>query len=140
MTWLLWIIASCVFAIAEMVTMGLFLAPFALGAAVAATIAGIGGGLVPTLVSFAVTSALVLFTIRPLVLSHRRLPIALRTGTAALIGARAAVTERIAESHAGSVRIGGEVWTARAYGEEVIEAGTTVTVIEIRGATAWVTE
>ena len=140
MTWLLWIIAACVFGMAEMVSMGLFLAPFALGAAIAAAIAGIGGGLVLTLVSFAVASALVLFTIRPLVLSRRRVPIALRTGTAALIGAHAVVIERIAESHAGSVRIGGEAWTARAYGEEVIEVGTTVTVIEIRGASAWVTE
>jgi membrane protein implicated in regulation of membrane protease activity len=65
---------------------------------------------------------------------------ALRTGTAALIGVHAVVLERIASEHAGAGRIGGEAWTARAYGEEVIEAGTTVTVIEIRGATAWVTE
>jgi membrane protein implicated in regulation of membrane protease activity len=51
------------------------------------------------------------------------------------------VLERIANEHPGTVRIGGEVWTARAYGEdEVIEAGEVVDVIEIRGATALVTE
>ncbi len=140
MTWLLWIIAAGVFGMAEMVSMGLFLAPFALGAAIAAGVAGVGGGLVPTLVAFAVASALFLFAIRPLVLSHRRVPMTVRTGTAALIGVRAMVLQRIVSEQAGAVRIGGEAWTARAYGEEVIEAGTTVTVIEIRGATAWVTE
>jgi membrane protein implicated in regulation of membrane protease activity len=39
------------------------------------------------------------------------------------------------------VKLDGEVWTARAYGEdEVIEPGTVVHVIEIQGATALVTE
>ena len=39
----------------------------------------------------------------------------------------------------GTVKIGGEVWTARAYDEnEVILAGEQVEVVEIRGATALV--
>jgi membrane protein implicated in regulation of membrane protease activity len=51
------------------------------------------------------------------------------------------VLERIAFAHYGAVRIDGEVWTARTYGEdEVIEPGTLVYVIEIRGAVVLVTE
>jgi membrane protein implicated in regulation of membrane protease activity len=39
------------------------------------------------------------------------------------------------------VKIDGEVWTARAYDEdEVIEAGKRVQVIQIKGATALVSE
>jgi membrane protein implicated in regulation of membrane protease activity len=39
------------------------------------------------------------------------------------------------------VKLAGEVWTARAYDEdEVLEAGDKVQVIEIKGATALVTE
>ena len=39
----------------------------------------------------------------------------------------------------GTVKIGGEVWTARAFDEEqVIAAGEQVEVVEIRGATALV--
>ena len=69
-------------------------------------------------------------------------PAALRTGTAALVGRPAIVLERIANDDArdgaGST---GEVWTARAYDDDdVIEAGPRVQVIEIRGATALVTE
>ena len=51
--------------------------------------------------------------------------------------------ERIANDEAvGCVKIdNGEVWTARAYDEdEVIDAGARVEVVEIRGATALVTE
>ena len=43
------------------------------------------------------------------------------------------------EPTSGTVRIGGEVWTARSYDEtEVIPAGEQVEVVEIRGATALV--
>ena len=41
----------------------------------------------------------------------------------------------------GCVRIDGEVWTARSYDEdEIIDAGSKVQVMEIRGATALVTQ
>ena len=57
-------------------------------------------------------------------------------------GAGMAVLERIANSEGvGCVRLDGEVWTARAYmDDETYEAGTRVQVVEIRGATALVTE
>jgi membrane protein implicated in regulation of membrane protease activity len=69
-------------------------------------------------------------------------PAQLRTGTAALVGRRAIVLERICNDEAaGCVRIDGDVWTARAYDDDaVIEAGTPVHVMEIRGATALVAE
>ena len=41
----------------------------------------------------------------------------------------------------GQVKIGGEVWTARAYDEdEVLEPGARVEVMKIEGATALVAE
>ena len=83
---------------------------------------------------------LLLFAVRPLVLSHRQPPPRIRTGTAALVSARAVVLESIGSHRAGSVQIGGEVWTARAYEDEVIAEGSIVDIIEIRGATAWVME
>jgi membrane protein implicated in regulation of membrane protease activity len=66
----------------------------------------------------------------------------LRTGGAALVGKRALVTERISNHEGvGRVRIDGEVWTARSLDEElVIEPGTSVQVIDIKGATALVME
>ena len=60
----------------------------------------------------------------------------------ALIGKRAIVLERIANDEGvGCVKIEGEVWTARAYDEDdVYDVGQRVEVVEIRGATALVTE
>ena len=52
------------------------------------------------------------------------------------------VVERIANDEGvGCVKLNGEVWTARAYDEdEIIEQGRRVQVVEIRGATALVSE
>ncbi len=141
MSWVIWIIAAVVLAVGEMLTMGLFLAPFAAGALLAALVAAVGGGLVISWVAFVLTSLLLLLVVRPIARSHRRTPAPLRTGTAALVGNRAVVLERIANDEAvGCVRLdNGEVWTARAYDEDrIFDIGERVEVVEIRGATALV--
>ncbi len=140
--WLLWLILAVVFGVGEIATLGFFLAPFAGGAAIAALASAVGVPFVGALAVFLVVSVVLLAALRPLARSHRRMPPQIRTGTAALVGKSATVLERIAnEEGVGCVRIDGEVWTARAYLEDdVIEPGTKVQVVEIRGATALVAE
>lgn len=140
--WLIWLIAAVLFGVGEIATLGFFLAPFAGGALVAALITALGAGTAIGWATFLVVSVVLLAALRPLARSHRRQPPRLRTGTAALVGASGTVVERIANDEGvGCVRIGGEMWTARAYDDdEVIEAGKRVQVVEIKGATALVTE
>jgi membrane protein implicated in regulation of membrane protease activity len=139
--WVIWLIAACVLGIGEMHQGGFYLAPFALGAGLAAVVGLLGVGALLSLVVFLAASALVFATLRPVARRHRRMPQAIRTGAAALVGRPAVVLERIAnEEGVGCVKIdGGEVWTARSYDEhEEIPAGERVEVVEIRGATALV--
>ncbi|HXP28609.1 MAG TPA: NfeD family protein [Solirubrobacteraceae bacterium] len=139
--WVIWLVAACVLGIGEMHQGGFYLAPFALGAALAAVLALLGVGAPLSAVAFLGGSALVFATLRPVAQRHRRLPPAIRTGAAALVGRPALVLERIANDEGvGCVKIdGGEVWTARSYDEhEEIPAGERVEVVEIRGATALV--
>jgi membrane protein implicated in regulation of membrane protease activity len=139
--WVIWLIAACVLGVGEMHQGSFYLAPFALGALLAAIAGLIGAGAGISAVVFAIASVLVFATLRPIARRHRRLPPAIRTGAAALVGRPAVVLERIANQEGvGCVRIdGGEVWTARSYDEnEVIDAGERVEVVEIRGATALV--
>jgi membrane protein implicated in regulation of membrane protease activity len=140
--WLIWLIAAVVFAVGEILTLGFFLAPFAGGAAVAAVVSAAGAPEVASWASFIVVSLVLLLALRPLARSHRRMPAQLRTGTAALVGRSALVTERIHNDEGtGCVKLEGESWTARAYdGDEIIEPGKRVHVMEIRGATALVSE
>jgi membrane protein implicated in regulation of membrane protease activity len=138
--WLLWVVVACAAGIGEMLTTGFFLAPFALGAALAAIVDVAGGGGIASAVVFVAASMMSLLVLRPIAISHLKVPPQIRTGSAALIGKQASVLERIANDEGvGCVKIDGEVWTARSYDEDqVIERGTRVHVVEIRGATALV--
>jgi membrane protein implicated in regulation of membrane protease activity len=139
--WVIWLIAACVLGVGEMHQGGFYLAPFAAGAALAAVVGLLGIGALLSAIVFIAASAIVFATLRPVAQRHRRLPPAIRTGAAALVGRPAIVLERIANDEGvGCVKIdGGEVWTARSYDEhEVIPAGERVEVVEIRGATALV--
>jgi membrane protein implicated in regulation of membrane protease activity len=141
--WVFWIIAAIVLAVGEMLTLSFFLAPFAGGALLAAIVDAAGGGVVLSWGIFIVASLLLLLVVRPIARSHRKMPAQLRTGTAALIGRRGVVVERIDNHEAvGAIRIdNGEVWTARTYDDdETYDVGTRVEVVEIKGATALVTD
>jgi membrane protein implicated in regulation of membrane protease activity len=140
--WVIWILVAVAFGVGEVLTTSFVLAPFSVGALVAALASVAGAGTVVSWLAFLLIAVLTLWVVRPIARAHTRMPAQLRTGTAALIGRRAIVLERIANDEGvGCVKIDGEVWTARAYDEErVIEAGTPVEVIEIRGATALVSE
>ena len=139
--WILWVVAACILGIGEMHTGGLYLLPFAVGAALAAAVSVLGVGALLAVIVFVLASGIVFGTLRPVARRHRRLPPAIRTGAAALVGRRAMVLERIANDEGvGCVKVdGGEVWTARSYDDdEVIDVGERVEIVEIRGATALV--
>jgi membrane protein implicated in regulation of membrane protease activity len=134
--WYWWIVVGLVLAVVEMLTVNLIFVMLALGAVAAAVAAAATGNIVlQSLVGVAVAGgALVL--VRPVALRHLNLPHAVRTGTAALVGSAGLVLERV-DARDGRVKLGGEIWSARAYDpSEVLEPGTSVEVARIDGATA----
>jgi membrane protein implicated in regulation of membrane protease activity len=138
--WVLWIIAAGVLAVGEMVTLGFFLGPIALAATMAAIVALAGGPVALQWVVFTAVSAGSLLVLRPIARRHMHMPAQLRTGTAALVGATAVVIDRV-DRDGGTVRLAGEVWSARSYDEDhAFEPGTRVEVLKIDGATALVCE
>ena len=138
--WVFWLIFAAVLAAGEIATMGFFLGAVSLAALPAALVAAIGGGLGIQLVVFILGSLASLAFIRPVARRHLHTPPSIRTGTAALVGARAVVLERV-HSDGGRVKIGGEEWTARPYDEDdVYEEGARLEVMKIEGATALVSD
>jgi membrane protein implicated in regulation of membrane protease activity len=139
--WVIWAIVAVALAIGEVLTPGLFfLGPVAVAAVVAALVAALGAGTVIQLIVFIAGAVASLAVLRPIARAHLHMPAIVRTGTAALVGARATVLERV-DSDGGRVRIGGEEWTARPYTDgQVFEPGAQVEVAEIKGATALVYE
>ena len=137
--WAYWAILAALLAAGEIFTLGFFLGAVALAAVVAAVVA-LAAPVWLQLLVFIAASLASLGLLRPVARAHLRTPGVLRTGTAALVGARAVVLERV-DADGGTVKIGGEVWSARSYLEDMVfEPGTRVDVLKIEGATALVSE
>jgi membrane protein implicated in regulation of membrane protease activity len=135
----IWLIAGVVLAIAELFTLDFVLIMIAAGAFAAAAV-GLADVPVPIqVVVFGVVSGLGLFAVRPAIKRHlhRGADPALM-GLEAIEGSEATGIEEVAEGR-GMVKIGGELWSARPYDvTQTIEAGVTVRVVELKGATALV--
>jgi membrane protein implicated in regulation of membrane protease activity len=137
-SWIIWLIVAAVLGVAELVTTTLAFGLIAVAALVAAAVGAFDLNVPLQLTAFIVAAAAGLGFVRPVALRHIKQPPALRTGTAALVGRSAIVTEEVTE-YSGRVRIDGEEWSSRAYDETlVIPVGTKVDVMQIKGATALV--
>jgi len=136
MGWLWWIGAALVFGILEMLSLDLVLAMFA-GGAIAGAIAYWLGASVPVqFIVAALTSVVLLFTLRPWLLRHLRARMPLvETNAAALVGRDAVVVSTVTVE-GGRVKLNGEVWSARTSTDEAIPPGSQVRVDRIDGATA----
>lgn len=137
---MLWVLLAVILAVGEVMSLSLFLAPFAIGALAGAVADLAGASAAVAIIVFLVSSGLLFGFVRPIARRHMRTPAQLRTGTAALVGKTALVTQRV-DADGGAVKLEGEVWTARPYvPDEIIESGSRVHVVEIQGATALVSE
>jgi len=142
MAWaLVWLIVGVALMIAEVVSGDFVLIMLGVGALFGAGADVLTGNLLVDVAVFAVASAGMLVLVRP-ALKRRFLsgPIH-HTGIDALIGARAIVVSTV-DSEAGRVKLAGDVWSARTMGAHhpPIAPGTPVTVVEISGATAVVSD
>ena len=133
-----WLIAAGMLIVAEILTTSLVFAMLAGGAAGAAVVGALGGGVTLQALTFAAVSGVLVAFVRPIAMRHMQTPAAIRTGVAALPGSNAIVLETV-DSRDGRVKIGGEVWSARSYdGDSTFQAGDSVQVISIEGVTALV--
>ncbi len=137
---MIWVLIAVLFAAGEVASLSFFLAPFAVGALLGAVADLAGMSTVPAILVFLVSSGLLLLFVRPIARRHMYTAPKIRTGTAALVGKSAVVTKQV-DDRDGVVKLDGEMWTARSYADgEVIAVGRKVHVVEIRGATALVSD
>ena len=134
--WVIWLIIAVVLGVAEIFTLTAALGVLGVAAVIASVFAAIGLPVPLQLLVFALAAAAGLVVLRPIAARHMRQPQLQRFGVDALVGRTAYVVQEVS-GREGTVRIGGEEWTARALDESlVIPAGATVDVLQIDGATA----
>jgi membrane protein implicated in regulation of membrane protease activity len=140
MAWAWWVLAAVVFLAAEAITTTLFIGPFAVGALGAMAVSLASGSAPLQVLVFLAGSGAAFTIVRPIAKRHLSMPPQIRTGMDALVGSQGTVIEQIS-GQGGSVKLGGEVWSARPYDEDdVFAPGAKVQVVQIRGATALVSE
>ncbi|MFI9271971.1 NfeD family protein [Kitasatospora sp. NPDC052896] len=137
-SWVWWLLIAAVLGVPLAITGLPEFGMFAIGAAVAALLAGIGAGVVWQFLLFVVVSVATLVVLRPIAYRHLRKGPEVRMGIDALRGATALVQERV-DGHGGRIKLNGEIWSARSlHPDRVFEPGQQVDVVEIQGATALV--
>ncbi|MBZ5739946.1 NfeD family protein [Nocardioides mangrovi] len=137
--WAAWLGLAAVLGLAELVSLDLVLIMLAVGAVGGAVTAAAGGAVVLQVIVAAVVSVGMLAMVRPNVVRRLHSGPELRVGPQTLIGLQAVTPGDISALAPGRIKVGGEDWLAKPYDEHlIIPAGSTVEVLEIRGATAYV--
>jgi membrane protein implicated in regulation of membrane protease activity len=136
--WAAWLTIAAVLGLAELASLDFTLLMLAAGALTAAGVAAFFPGLLwLQIVVGLVTAAAMLAAIRPMIVRKIHHGQELKTGSAHVIGRTGTVVKEIHPDGGGSIRLGGELWTARPYDEvSTIAPGTRVEVMSIDGATA----
>ena len=130
--WLIWVIISIVCLILELSSGDFFILCFAIGAAVAAILAGCGLSLTWQIILFAVVSALSLLLVRPALIRKLHKPNRERLSNAeAMIGQKGRVSEPIEAGGYGRVAIDGDDWKARSIDGNPIDKGVRVRVVKM---------
>ncbi|NBH09848.1 NfeD family protein [Amycolatopsis sp. SID8362] len=138
MSWaLVWLIVGIALMIAEVVSGDFVLIMLGVAALFGAGAEVLTGNLFIDVAVFAVASVGMLVLVRPALKRRFLTGPTHHTGIEALIGARAVVVSTV-DHEAGRVKLAGDVWSARSMSEHLppIQPGTSVTVVEISGATA----
>lgn len=137
--WETWLMIAVALGVLELLSTDLILIMLAGGALVGMVVALFGVPVAVQVVVALATAVGLLALVRPGVVHRLHSGPTLRTGAEALIGQRGFVLEPMSHVEPGRVKIGGEVWSARAYIEgQVLQVGASVDVVKIQGATAFV--
>lgn len=136
----IWLGTAVLFGIGEMASPGsFFLAPFAIGAAVAAILAFADVPLVGEWAAFVGISVVAFVALRPLAKRLDAQSSSDGIGARRLIGRQGVVLEDIAAGQMGMVRVDSEDWRAEAPGHDTLPAGTPVRIAEVEGTRVIVT-
>jgi membrane protein implicated in regulation of membrane protease activity len=130
----IWIAAAVVLSIGELLTVGFFLLPFAVGAAAAAILAFMGVSVPVQLVTFVVISVVFLAVLQRFAKSEQESDAPAQAGGERYVGRNAIVLETVRHfDTSGMVKMGTEEWRATIDSDIEIPKGAVVRIVEVRG-------
>lgn len=127
------LVVGVVLCVVEVFAPGLVILPFGIGALVASFAGFLGASPVVSAVVFLVVSVVAFGALRPLATRLNKVGGESGVGAGRLLGAHAVVLEHIAPGDTGLVRVDREEWRAESSSGFVLDPGTSVTVVDVRG-------
>ena len=135
----IWAALVVIFTVIEGLTMGLTTIWFALSALIMVFLSFLPIPLEYQILIFLALSAVFLFFTRPVALKKFKTG-KIKTNVDSLAGMHALVTKKISEFERGEVKLNGQIWSAKAKDNCVLEEGTKCEVVRIEGVQAVVKE
>ena len=136
--WKIWLIASGIFFICEIITVGFLVFWLGVGALIAMLVSFFTSNVIVQMSAFVISSGLLIFATRPLVNKISKKDV-VPTNVYSLIGKKAIVTENIDwVTGKGQIKFEGEVWSAKSKEQVNIPVGSEVEIVSIEGVKAFV--
>ena len=136
--WQIWLIASGIFFICEIITVGFLVFWLGVGALIAMIVSLFTSNIIVQMSVFVISSGLLIFATRPLVNKISKKDV-VPTNVYSLIGKKAIVTEEINwVTGKGLIKFEGEVWSAKSKEQVNIPVGSEVEIVSIEGVKAFV--
>jgi membrane protein implicated in regulation of membrane protease activity len=125
-----WTIATVIFVLLEVFTLGLTSIWFAVGSIFALLVAFMNFNLIIQIIAFMIGSIITIVYARPLAVKYFKVG-STRTNVDEMIGKHGVVEKAILDNVIGQVNVSGQIWSA--FSQEEIAIGTKVEIIAIEG-------
>ena len=137
--WKIWLIASGIFFIIEMFTIGFLIFWLGIGALIAMVVSFFVENIIVQTTVFVISSALLILATKPLVNKFTKKDNVVSTNVYSIIGKKAIVIEDIDwTTGKGQIKTQGEIWSAKTNEQIKIPKGSKVEIVSIEGVKAYV--
>ncbi len=134
--WQAWLIIAGLFFVGEIATVGFLIFWFGVGAIIAMLVSFFTSNIIIQTTIFVISSTILIFATKPFVKKFADVK-KTNTNVYSIIGKTALVIKTIDPIHSvGQIKINGEVWTAESENNQVIDEGSEVEILEIKGVKA----
>lgn len=131
--WQVWLIIAGLFFVGEIATVGFLIFWFGIGALIAMLVSFFTSNIIIQTTVFIISSTILIFSTKPFVKKFADVK-KTNTNVYSIIGKRALVIKTIDPIHSvGQIKINGEIWTAESIDNQVIDEGSEVEILEIKG-------
>lgn len=134
--WQVWLLIAGLFFIGEIATVGFLIFWFGVGALIAMIVSLFTSNIIIQTTIFIISSTILIFATKPFIKKFADVK-KTNTNVYSIIGKKALVIKTIDPIHSvGQIKLNCEVWTAESKNNEIIEEGSEVEVLEIKGVKA----